>query len=301
MNISYHMYDVFADAPFAGTQIAVVMADAPLDESQKLKIAAEFGYSETVFVDQSNTQAPFSVYNDQGKTSFGAHTTLAAAQKAFDLGLGNEVDGYSEYSLQDGSFSVETFRDNASAEQSKLNLFARHFDFTTDRFVPELSRIAEALNTDVKHLAYSKYKPRLVAVDSPVLVVPMTRPEHVVCARLETSQWASLLSEIYASAILLIAPGTIGGSSDFHGRLITPKLEASACPPIGSLIPEFIAYLCCCEGTAMGTHSTSIDRGSPDSRQSLIHLEFDYRGGNQAKCRIGGKVVLMAEGRFLYQ
>lgn len=299
MNITYLIYDVFADAPFAGTQIAVVSADAPLDEQLKTQIAAEFGYPETVFVDQANSESPFTVYNKQGKTSFGAHTTLAAAQKAFELGLGNQAKHYSEYKLMDSGLSVDTFVDNASPEADRLTLFARHFDFTTDRFVPELAAIADALRLDVKHLSYSRYKPKLVSVDTPVLVVPLTRPEHVVSARLDPNQWASLLSEVYATSILLIAPGSIGGRSDFHGRLIAPTFESSACPPIGSVIPEFIAYLCCCDSTAPGTHTTSIDRGSHDGRQSLIHLEFDYRGGNQAKCRIGGKVILMAEGKFL--
>ena len=301
MEISYLLYDVFADAPFAGTQIAVVTADSTIDEHLKIQIAAEFGYSETVFYDQTKPDSPFSVYNRQGKTSFGAHTTIAAAQKAFDLGLGNKAKDYSGYQLKDGNLSVDTFLDSNRAAEDRLTLFARHFDFTTDRFVPEQSRIAEALRIDVKHLSYSRYKPRLVCVDTPVLVVPVTRPEHVLSARLDSSLWTSLLSEIYASSILLIAPGSIGGRADFHGRLIAPKFEASACPPIGSVIPEFIAYLSTNEDTPKGTHSMSIDRGSPDSRQSLIHIEFDYRGGTQAKCRIGGKVILMAEGRFVYQ
>ena len=300
MNINYHLYDVFADAPFAGTPIAVVSANTPLDDQTKIKIAAEFGYSETVFYDRANSVSPFSVYNPKGKTRFGAHTTLAAAQQAFELGLGHQVGSYSEYNLQDSGLSIDTYLDSTSTADEKLILFARHFDFTTDRFVPELSRIAEALTIDVKHLSYSRYKPRLVSVDSPVLVVPVTRPEHVLSARLDPKQWSSLLAEVYANSILLIAPGSISGNSDFHGRLITPQQDAAACPPIGSVLPEFIAFLCCHENTASGTHTTSIDRGSHESRESVIHIEFDYRGGNQAKCRVGGKVILMAEGQFVY-
>ena len=307
MNVPYRVYDVFAESPFAGTQIAVVLADADIDERLKVQIAAEFNHSDTVFVDTSNKTSPFSVYNERGKTGFGAHTTLAAAQTAHELGMSRPEDGYFEYELQDNGRMVDTFVDNnmdnsieKPASKQSMALYSRTFDFTTDRYVPELSSIADALAVDVKHLAYARYKPRLVRVDTPVLVVPMTRPEHVLAARLDSGRWSSLLSEIYASYILLIARGSVSGRADFHGRLMHPELKPNEYPPIGSVIPEFIAYLCSCEETSRGTHTVTIDRGGHKSRQSLIRAEFDYTGGSQVKCRIGGRVLLMAEGSFVY-
>ncbi len=304
MNIPYRIYDVFADAPFAGTQIAVVLTDGDLDDSLKQQMVSEFSHSDTVFVNKANPSTPFSVFNEQGKTTFGAHTILAATQIAHELGFSHSAGNYLEYLLQDGALAVNTFIDK-SADDTALTLFSRQFNFTVDNFVPELSRIAHALRSDVKHLSYSRYKPRVVNVDTPVLVVPMTRPEHVLAAQLDNSQWTSLLADVYANTILLIAPGSITGQSNFHGRLIHPDLGPRDYPPIGQVIPEFIAYLCSDPSTAKGTHSVTIDRGGLKHRQSLIHTEFDYRhdkyGSNRAKCRIGGKVVLMSEGQFVYR
>lgn len=299
MSVPFRVYDVFAESPFAGTQIAVVLADSDIDDQVKMQIAAEFSISDTVFVDKSNPTSPFSVYNERGKTRFGAHTTLAAAQTAYDLGMSRPENDYFEFALVDGGLSVNTFIDNTPAKDN-MALFSRSFDFTTDRYVPELSTIAQALAVDVKHLSYSKYKPRLVCVDTPILVVPMTKPEHVISARLDPKLWSSLLSEVYASYILLFARGSVSGHADFHGRLIHPDLKPNEFPPIGGVIAEFIAYLCSYQETSKGTHSLTIDRGGLNSRQSLIHVEFDYAGGNRATCRIGGKVVLMSEGQFVY-
>lgn len=300
MKLPFRIYDVFAESPFEGTQIAVVLSDQELEESVKTKLVSEFNHSDTVFVNQGDKNSPFSVYNEKGKTTFGAHTTLAAAQTAHDLNMSRSVGKYFEFDLKDSERTVNTFIDNAPPKDA-LVLFSRHFDFTIDQYVPELSNIAQALSVDVKHLSYSRYKPRMVSVDAPVLVVPMTKPEHVIGAQLDNKQWSSLLSEIYASYILLIAPGSITGKADFHGRLIHPGLKPKEYPPIGSVIPEFISYLCSCEETSSGTHSVTIDRGSYESRQSLLHTEFDFRGGQQAKCRIGGKVILMSEGSFVYE
>lgn len=299
MNLPFRVYDVFAESPFAGTQIPVVIAKPDMDDALKLLIASEFSHSDTVFYDPSNEKSPFSVYNEKGKTKFGAHTTLAAAKAAHDFHISRITKNFFEYQLVDGELCVDTFVDD-DPQGAAMTLFSRAFRFTTDQYVPELSRIAEALAIDVKHLFYARYKPRMVSVDTPVLVVPVTRPEHVIAARVDAERWSSLLAEVYASYILLIAPGSISGRADFHGRLIHPEFKADAYPPIGSIIPEFIAYLCSCEDTPQGTNTVSIDRGGLSSRQSLIYAEFDYNGGNKTKCRIGGKVILMSEGKFVY-
>lgn len=299
MNLPFRVYDVFAESPFAGTQIPVVTAAPDMDEALKIQIASEFSHSDTVFFDRSNQDSPFSVYNEKARTSFGAHTTLAAAKAAHDFGISRITKNYFEYRLVDGEMQVDTFVDD-DPQDPAMTLFSRSFEFTTDQYAPELSQLAEALNVDVKHLFYARYKPRMVSVDTPVLVVPMTRPEHVVAARIDPEQWSSLLAEVYASYILLIAPGSITGRADFHGRLIHPEFKVDAYPPIGSIVPEFIAYLCSCEDTPQGTNTVAIDRGGMDSRQSLIYSEFDYSGGNKTKCRIGGKVILMSEGKFVY-
>ncbi len=300
MSVQYRIYDVFAESAFAGTPIPVVLSDNDIDEQLKKQIVSEFSQAEAVFVDQSNKATPFSVYNDRGRTLFGAHTTLAAAQTAHELGFSNSQGGYFAYDLVDGKLSVNTYIDNKPSEE-QLTLFSRTFDYTIDSYIPELSSIAEALKIDVKHLSYARYKPRLVHVDTPVLVVPMTKPEHVVAARLDIDLWSSLLSEIYARYILLVAPGSISDQAEFHGRLMHPDFKPKEYPPIGSVIPEFIAYLCSSGDASKGTHTVTIDRGSYDSRQSVIRCEFDYSGDNTAKCRIGGKVVLISEGQFVFK
>lgn len=299
MNVTFCVYDVFAESPFAGTQIAVIVCKEPTDDALKLKIVSEFNHSETVFVEQSNDTSRFSVYNVDGKTSFGAHTTLAAARAAHDLGISDFVDGYAQFDLVDGESVINTFIDSAPTENGRA-LFARSFEYIIDRYVPESSSIADALKIDVKNLSYSRYMPRLVHVDTPVLVVPVTKPESVIAAQLDVNQWRTLLSETYANYILLIAPGSITGRADFHGRLIHPSFKPGEFPPIGSVVGEFIAYLRSCDETSMGTHSVTIDRGSIDTRQSLIHTEFDNVSGNKIKCRIGGNVILMSEGQFIY-
>jgi len=299
MTIEYALLDVFADAPFQGSQIAVVnLAGCALDEAAKRDIASEFQQSETVFIEPQQA-VPASVYSSRGQQRFGAHTILAASFMAFELGLTKSEGSFASFLLQQDSGLIESFIDDNGGTPGNIQ-FARVLSPTCDRYTPEIARLAAALNTEEKHITFSKYKPLVVSVDTPTLIVPFTRPEHVLAASLNPERWGELLGDMYTSELFLFAPGSITGGTEFHGRLLNPNLPQDVFPPIGNVMPEFVAYLAEQQETAAGTHTFSIDRGSLDSRKSVLHAEFDKKPGKEVRCRIGGNVIKMGEGRLLH-
>ena len=302
MTLEYALLDVFADAPFQGTQIPVVnSAGRVLDEATRKAIASEFQQTETVFIEPESA-VPASVYNSRGPQRFGAHTILAASFMAYELGLSKAEGSFASFVLQQETGLIESFIDNSDSNDGKPGniQFARVLSPTFDRYTPELAGLAAALNTEEKHIAFSKYKPMVVSVDRPTLIVPFTRPEHVIAASLNQERWTELLGDVYTSELFLFAPGSITGGTEFHGRLVNPNLPKDAYPPIGNVMPEFIAYLAEQAETAPGTHTFSVDRGSADSRKSILHAEFDKKPGREVRCRIGGNVIKMGEGKLLY-
>ncbi len=299
MTIQYFLLDVFADLPFQGTQVPVVVPDRALSSQEKLLIAGEFRQSETVFLEKSNTANPFSVCNDRKPTIFGAHTILAAAYIAHESGLTQDQGAYASFDIVQNSQSIKVFVDKTPDGIGSIQ-FARTITPSIDRFTPSLSRIAAALNTEEKHISYSKYRPMVVSVDNPTLIIPFTRAEHVQAARLNPESWAELMAETYASDLFLFAPKSHKDIEDFHGRLINPSVASNVFPPIGNVMPEFIAFLAEQKETAEGTHTFSIDRGSEQTRRSVLRAEFDKRTGKLTQCRIGGRVVKMGVGNLLY-
>jgi trans-2,3-dihydro-3-hydroxyanthranilate isomerase len=299
MPIKFSLLDVFADAPFQGTQIPVVELETTIPDDLKLCIASEFKQTETVFIDKSNKTAPFSVYNSSAKTEFGAHTTLAASYMGYELGLAQDEGAFSALVIKEPAYTIESFIDKSENGIGNIQ-YRRTLSVTVDNYTPEISRIAAALNTDAKHISFSKYKPLLVSVDRPILVVPFTKHEHILKVCLDSSQWSELLADVYASDIFLFAPGSITGTTAFHGRLLSQFTPQNEFPPIGSVLPEFIAYLATQASTTEGTHTFAIDRGSLTTRRSVIHAEFDKRSGKETQCRIGGRVIKMGEGTLLY-
>ncbi len=297
MSIRYKLLDVFADEHFQGTQIPVVILQQPVDDALKRRIASEFRQTETVFIDTSGSAQPCSVFDETGETRFGAHTTIAAAQVAADLGFGEDVAGVRQYRINNGEQAIDTFVDPA-AQGPRSVQFSTWIAPVLDAYTPEESKIAQALGIEEKHLRFSKYRPLGVSINRPTLVVPLTRHEHVLAARLQPEHWSELLSSIYADSILLFAPGSVSGTTDFHGRLMRPDFRPNEYPPIGNVMPEFVAYLASQSSTVPGTHTFSIDRGSPDSRVSVIHVELDKQPGKEICCRIGGRVILIGEGQL---
>lgn len=299
MAIQFFLLDVFADAPFQGTQVPVVIAEKNLTDQEKRLIASEFHQSETVFLETAKLTAPFSVHNHSKQTIFGAHTILAAAFIAFELGLASDQGKYTSFDILQNNQTIKAFIDKASVGTGSIQ-FARILTPAFDRFTPPLARIAKALNTEEKHIAYSKYRPMVVSVDHPTMIIPFTRAEHVLAVRLNPELWNDLMSETYAADLFLFAPKSQGDGENFHGRLVNPNVASNAYPPIGNVMPEFISYLAELDETAEGTHTFSIDRGSEQTRRSVLRVEFDKRSGKSTQCRIGGRVVKMGVGNLLF-
>ncbi|MFL6159035.1 MAG: PhzF family phenazine biosynthesis protein [Marmoricola sp.] len=78
--LSYDVVDVFAEAPFAGNQLAVVHGAGALDDAAMLAITREFGYSETTFpVPVDAGRYAVRIFTLDGEVPFAGHPTLGTA------------------------------------------------------------------------------------------------------------------------------------------------------------------------------------------------------------------------------
>lgn len=300
MTLAYSLLDVFADSPFQGVQVPVISLNGhTLSDEHKQALASEFQQTETVFVDAASNDDAVSVFNSKGRCLFGAHTILAASYIAYEKGLVTDKGNYSTLSFTQQKQVIDSHIDKAEHGPGAIQ-FSRTLTPSIDRYTPEIPQLAAMLNTDERHISFSKYKPLIVSVDRPVLIIPFTRPEHVLAASLNTARWAELAGHVYTPQLFLFAPGSITGQTQFHGRLLSMDQGRDALPPIGNVMPEFIAYLAEQAETTAGTHTFAIDRGSLTTRKSILHAEFDKRPGREVRCRIGGHVIKMGVGELLY-
>ncbi|MGH8475502.1 MAG: PhzF family phenazine biosynthesis protein, partial [Methylococcales bacterium] len=166
-----------------------------------------------------------------------------------------------------------------------------------DRFVPRDSEIAEFLGLPMNAIDTKKYQPMMVSCGFPYLIVPLKTYQSVRSARFNLSFWSQTTApSTSAQEILMFSAQTANPMSDFHARLVGPRIGVKEDPPIGSSIPAFTSYLCAQSHVRTGTYTFAVDRGTERVRQSILHIEMDNKGRNQLSIRVGGEAVLMAKG-----
>src|SRR5690348_2733897 len=78
--LAFDVVDVFAEAPFAGNQLAVVHGAGALSDEQLLTLAREFNFSETTFPTPiSGDRYRVRIFTPGGEIPFAGHPTLGTA------------------------------------------------------------------------------------------------------------------------------------------------------------------------------------------------------------------------------
>lgn len=301
MKYPYYIADVFTRQIFSGAQIAVFPNAESMNKEQMQLIARELNLSETVFIKKRNLEEGrrvMRVFNPQREIDFAGHPTIATAYVLATIGdikLESPVTPII-FEQNDGPVAV-----NISSDEGVPTFiqFTRKVKPVIDRFSPLADELASFLSLSSNDLDSKKYAPRLVSCGFPYLVVPVYRYESVRKARFNYAHWSqSCAPQTAAQEILLFSPKTAHSDSDFHARLLGPRIGINDDPPIGNAMPAFCGYLCSFEFMQKGTYPFSIDRGEERQRRSLLNIEMDHKGTDSLTIRIGGSAVLVAEGTF---
>lgn len=299
MRYAYYMADVFTQKVFGGAQIAVFPEADNLSNEQMQLCARELNLSETVFIskqDLTANQWVMRVFNPQNEIGLAGHPTIAAAFVLANTGAIPLTDPLTSLVFVQNSGPVEV---NISSQNGIPTFiqFTRKSSAIIDLFSPSADELASFLSIAVSELDNKKYFPRLVSCGFPYLIVPVLRYESVIKARFNYAVWSrSSAPQTAAQEILLFSPKTAHPDSDFHARLLGPRIGMHEDPPVGNAMPAFASYLCSFDFLQKGTYTFSVDRGQEIIRRSLLNLEMDHKGTDILTLRVGGSAVMVAEG-----
>ena len=283
---SYAVIDVFTDRAFAGNPLAV-FPDAPeLATSQMQAIARELNLSETTFVTPGSAPGRFGVriFTPAVELPFAGHPTIGTA---LVLAARGRTAGLREIVLEEGVGPVRVvlgeghatlFRDGAPEER------------TCATPVPS---VAAALGVPAEAVVGSPWQ---ASFGNPVLLVRLTDRAAVAASTLRADLFDRLglsATGVYAFAVT----SEEGGYAALHARFFAPGLGVGEDPATGSAAAALAGSI---KGLAGNQRlRMRITQGVEMGRPSLIETETTYRDGAVTEISIGGRAVVVGEGRLL--
>ncbi len=301
MNLTYYTADCFTRTIFQGAQIAVFPDAAEICDELMQLIARELNLSETVFVsagDQANTFS-LRIFTPQKEIDFAGHPVLATAKALVEEGLVTLVENKAClcFKQKSGEFTVNIEQHD---DKPLFVQFTLSSNPVVDRYTPRTSELAALLSLEERDIDTRTFHTRLVSIDVPYLILPLVSQAAVRKARFDMNAWSqSSAPAMAAQEILVFSNRTDNKDTDFHARLMGPGIGIHEDPPIGSAMPCFTGYLGSHDSIREGTYTFIIDRGSIDTRRSVLAIEMDNHVDKATVLRVGGEVILVGKSTMM--
>jgi len=311
MEYQYYTTDVFTNQLFNGAHIAVFPKASGLDDVLMQKIASELNLTGTVFIfptdstkkegNNEPTSRRLRVFNAHEEIDFAAPPIIAAGHILATTGelASNEDAHESKLSLQQNIGDIDTYIKHEQDNKSFVQFSLKNISANIDLFVPNTLEIADILGLEAKAINFTHFNPKIVSTEQSYLIIPVRSLDAIQKATFNYSSWSrSSAPASNARQILLFTNKTFALEGNFHLRLMGPNIGQDEDPPVGSSIPAFTSYLNSFNKVQSGTHTFTVERGSRDTRQSILQIEAKLSKTDPINMRIGGSAVSVSEAKI---
>ncbi|RMH34398.1 MAG: PhzF family phenazine biosynthesis protein [Nitrospirae bacterium] len=303
--LRFYQADVFTDMPFGGNPVAIFPDAGQLTDREFQQIAREMNLSETVFVlppSEFGATAKLRIFTPTHEIPFAGHPVLGTfyvlgTLQRFSL---HEPVTHVQYECNLGVFPLQLYILNNHIDRVVMSQPAPQFlDVVTD--VTDLFDIARALGVPRSAIKDSPFPVEVVSTGLPVLIVPLRsltavrsiEPDfqaiHDICAR-----WG-------ANGMLVFTTMTVDEWATVHTRVFAPSIGVDEDPATGSASGALGAYLVKNGVVEVGPTTEIIaEQGYEIDRPSRILIQVFSDDDIIQEIRVGGQVVMVAEGRMFY-
>jgi|SRR5579884_2620648 len=319
--------DVFAEEPFGGNQLAVFFEAAGLTTAQRQAIAAEMNYAESTFVEPptaSDADARVRIHTPARELPFAGHPTLgtayalarerAAAPSAPPRQssaprpasaappAADEPAGPAEAAPERVSLRLEMGVGvlGVVVEQRGPRTAYAWMDQPLPQFEP-----APAVGLGVlvgladDEVAVPGLPPEIGSAGVPYLYLAARSLTAVRRARADAGAIAAAFAGRASPGVLLFARETESPEATVHARMFAPLLGVLEDAATGSAAGPLGAYLL--RHGAVAPEPTTrvvVEQGLEMGRPSRLAVELTVAAGVPTAVRVGGGVVLVADGRL---
>ena len=287
------MVDVFAEQPYSGNPLAVIVySEAPTDETMQ-RIAAEMNFSETTFVsEQPMDDGGYAVrvFTPVREIAFTGHPILGTAW-VIRHHLAAHSDKRVLLNLMIGQVTV-TFE---SSTDKKIAWFRAPTMSMRDG--PERALIATALGLSTDDILTNS-PIQVVSANTSAIIVPLTRLEALKRGRLDLDRFSSLLADGFPPLVYLFCEETRYPENDLSARFFFEAQEVREDPATGNGAAFLGAYLLAHQIYGTSDLDLKIEQGYEIQRPSLIMLRARMQD-NDYEVSIGGEVLPTVQGEML--
>lgn len=290
----FHIVDVFAEQPYAGNPLAVVVGAEALPDATMQRIAAEMNFSETTFLapaPDADGGYRVRIYTPAREIAFAGHPILGTAwvlRHQVATGLAGPV----RLNLAVGQVPV-IFEPDADGEEVAW-FAAPHSELGG---VCERATMAAALGLDEADLA-DDGPIQQVSAGTSAMIVPLRSLEALRRASLDLDAYAPLLARGFPPLTYLFCRQTLSPRNDLSARFFFEAHGVREDPATGNGAAFLGAYLLEHGLLGGGDLSLRIEQGHEVRRPSLVRVKATQAGGSR-EISVGGRNIPVARGELL--
>ena len=312
----YLHYDVFTDAPFEGNQLAVFPDPAGLSTDEMQTITREMNFSECTFIfppEAPGTDIRMRIFTPGEELPMAGHPTIGSTFALVKEGVIKPGQDGFVFGLGVGPTPVSLEWKGEALDFAWMTQKNPQFGGE----IADRAAFARAVGIEVKDLA--AVAPQLVSCGVPFLFAALTSRAAVDSVSVDPKAYAAacqasgveelplfiFTTEDAAAARIRVGSGKSAAreadNAAVYSRMLAPGFGITEDPATGGASGPLGCYLFKHRLVARETldHAVSL-QGVKMRRPSRIHISIESKGDEITRVRVGGRSVLVGDGRLVF-
>ena len=300
--VRFFQVDVFTDRPFGGNPLAVFPDAEGLTTEEMQSLAREMNLSETTFVlPPGSADANFKVriFTPAAELPFAGHPVVGTHWVLAHLGRMELREPVTQVRFELG---VGVLPADLHVVGGKVEKVVMTQDRPTFRAILEgVCELADGLGLPAEAITETGLPVQIVSTGVPQMMVPVRSLKEVQgldASKLNTAVLNRVCDAVDTKCVMVFSLETERPQSTVHTRMFAPLLGVLEDPATGSANGALGAYLVHHRAVPVTEPTTHIvsEQGAEIGRPSTLTIEVDSEGEAVTAVRVGGQVVLVAEG-----
>ncbi len=288
--MEYLLFDVFAEQPFAGNQLAVFPDAGGLDDATMQRLANELNLAESIFLTRTGNErnpAVARIFTPKHEVPFAGHPTVGATVAIADV-LRWVPQSVTEFAIKErvGDVAVHVERSGGTTAWLRTPTVVLAKTFTPDEGAALLGLSVDSVRQDIPV--------QIAGAGSPFLYVPLV-DENAVDAAVLNQSVDDCINDAAAIGVFLFAQTAQGT----YARMFAPAFGIAEDPATGSATGPLFAYLLAHGAIPKRSAAYVSEQGVKFGRRSVLHVRLSVSGDALEYVDVGGQALYVGRGTIL--